>query len=147
MSSVPSKSMSMTNAAADLCAGGTVPVGMESDIAESVRLARRVAQSLGYSATDVSYIATAAAELASNLYVHAEGGVFQVRTLDDPPGLELATLDKGPGIPDVALAMREGYSTAGGLGCGLPGVKRLMDTLEIDTAAGRGTRVSARKWR
>lgn len=131
----------------DSCAGGRVPVGTESDIAEAVRLARRVAQSLGYNTTDASYIATAAAELASNLFVHAKDGVFEARRLDQPPGIELVTVDKGPGIQDVALALREGYSTAGGLGCGLPGVQRLMDSLEIDTAPGRGTRVRARKWR
>jgi serine/threonine-protein kinase RsbT len=128
-------------------AGGVVQVVLESDIAAAMRLARRVARKLGFSETQTGYVATAASELAANLFVHGGGGVFAVGILDSAKGLELSTQDNGPGIADIKAALKEGYSTTGGLGCGLPGVQRLMDSLDIDSAPGRGTRVRACKWR
>lgn len=91
-------------------------------------------------------MATVASELAANLYIHAGGGVFEMINLTEPDGLEVMTVDDGPGIPDVEQALEEGFSTAGGLGCGLPGVKRLMDELLIAPRPGGGTIVKARKW-
>ena len=67
-------------------------------------------------------MATVASELAANLFIHAGGGVFEISNLTEPSGLELMTVDDGPGIADVELALDEGFSTAGSLGCGLPGV-------------------------
>jgi serine/threonine-protein kinase RsbT len=127
---------------------GTLAIAVvgESDIAEAARQARTMALVVGFAKVPAHYIATAASELAANLWIHAGGGVLEVRSLAARPGLELVATDRGPGIADVALAMREGYSTAGGLGCGLSGVQRLMDELEIDTQPGRGTVVQARKW-
>ncbi len=119
----------------------------EPDIAEAVRCARHVAQALGFSTVNAYYVATAASELASNVFIHAGGGVFTVRTLANEAGVELVTHDQGPGIADLEQAMQEGFSTAGGLGCGLSGVKRLMDELEIDSRVGQGTQVRTRKWR
>ncbi len=72
---------------------------------------------------------------------------WQVLTGYGKIGLELSFIDHGPGIPDVALAMQEGYSTSGGLGMGLPGSKRLMDELNIQSEPGKGTVVVVRKWR
>ena len=115
----------------------------EADIADAVRHARQAALAIGFNSVEGSYIATAAAELASNLLIHAGGGVFVVEQRED--GIELLASDCGPGIPDIAMAMREGYSTAGGLGSGLPGIGRLMDGLEIESEPGTGTRVRA--WR
>lgn len=122
----------------------------EPDIAEAVRRARRMAQTLGLDKVQVHYVATAAAELAANLWFHGGGGRFEAHLHEDAQtrqrSLELATIDRGPGIADVGLALKEGYSTTGGLGCGLSGVQRLMDELKIETQPGQGTVVRARKW-
>jgi serine/threonine-protein kinase RsbT len=123
-----------------------IQVTGESDIAEAARQARQKALEIGFSTVQSYYIATAASELAANLFIHAGGGVLEVSRLKDRSGLELVTTDQGPGIADVDKAMQEGYSTAGGLGCGLPGVKRLMDELQIENKIGMGTVVKARKW-
>ncbi len=123
-----------------------VIVFCEADIAEAVRQTRRRAQTLGFSLITANYIATAASELANNLFFHGGGGTFRVKSLERRPGVELETIDTGPGIADIDQAMQEGFSTAGGLGCGLPGVKRLMDELVIDSQVGVGTQVRARKW-
>lgn len=122
----------------------------ESDIAEATRLSRMGAFALGFANVQSHYIATAASELATNLLIHAGGGVFEMMELTpdvaDCPGLEMVASDRGPGIADIGLALQEGYSTASGLGCGLSGVQRLMDELEIDSRVGVGTVVRARKW-
>ncbi|HEX4856772.1 MAG TPA: anti-sigma regulatory factor [Limnobacter sp.] len=125
---------------------GALKVLVESDIAAAIRLARHAAEQIGFSKTDVGYISTAAAELASNLFIHAQDGEFEVHTNSMPAGICLQTRDSGPGIADISLALKEGYSTAGGLGCGLPGVKRLMDTLQIDSSPDRPTFIRAEKW-
>ncbi len=122
-------------------------VAAESDIAVAARLARQVATSAGLDKVKVSYVATAASELAANLLFHGGGGAFEARLLADPPGLELLAIDSGPGIADLALVMLDGYSSKGSLGCGLPGVRRLMDEMDIDSQPNRGTTVRARKWR
>jgi len=123
-----------------------VHVNGETDIAEAVRQARRMAVELGFATVQTYYIATAASELAANLFIHAGGGVFEVSSLTWRAGLELVASDHGPGIPDTVKVLQEGYSTAGGLGCGLPGVQRLMDELDIHSELGQGTLVKARKW-
>lgn len=123
-----------------------INISGESDIAEAARQARQIAKNLGFTTTSSHYVATVASELAANLFIHAGGGVFEIENLVEPTGLELATVDDGPGIADVEQALEEGYSTAGGLGCGLPGVKRLMDELQITPRPGGGTIVKARKW-
>lgn len=129
-----------------------VQVTTEPDIQTASRAARKLAETLGFSRTAAYHIATAASELAANLLLHGGGGVLQARALagprdDAPLGLELLARDQGPGIADLTLALTEGYSTSNGLGCGLPGVKRLMDDFAIDSAPGRGTCVTAIKWR
>ncbi|MFD2111369.1 anti-sigma regulatory factor [Thiorhodococcus fuscus] len=123
----------------------------ESDIAAACREVRWLAERMGFARNPAYYLATAASELATNLLIHAGGGWLRAtsvagRHLDEPPGIELVAEDTGPGIADLALALTEGYSTAGGLGCGLPGVERLMDAFEIDSRPGHGTRVRAIKW-
>ncbi|WP_370261826.1 ATP-binding protein [Limnobacter sp.] len=122
-------------------------VHLESDIAAAIRIARHAAEQLGFNRTEVGYISTAAAELASNLFVHAKNGEFGVYCSEFPPGITLQTRDDGPGIANVELALSEGFSTAGGLGCGLPGVKRLMDNLEIQPRPEGGTVITAQKWK
>jgi len=93
-------------------------------------------------------IATATSELARNLLQHAGGGVIRLRVLQERgrQGIEIEARDEGPGIPDVERAMSDSFSTAGTLGLGLPGVKRLMDELEVESVVGVGTCVTARKF-
>lgn len=122
-------------------------IGAEPDIADAMRCTRYLAGSIGLGLIQVSYMATVATELASNLFIHAGGGVFEAHVLEGGRGLEMVATDRGPGIENIELAMRDGYSTAGGLGCGLPGVKRLTDELQIESQPGQGTRVCARKWK
>jgi serine/threonine-protein kinase RsbT len=125
----------------------SVHVGSEFDVALLVGTVGHFCRSHGLPPLLAAHVATAASELANNLWMHADGGGHvSLALLCAPAGIELVAEDQGPGIVDLGLALSEGYSTAGSLGCGLPGVQRLMDEFSIDSAAGRGTRVVARKW-
>lgn len=117
----------------------------ESDVPAATRLVRQFAEGQGFDPVNVCYLATVASELASNLWIHAGGGVLSVVVDPAFSGIQISTSDTGPGIENIELAMQDGYSTAGGLGCGLPGVKRLMDAVEIDSHIGTGTVVRAWK--
>lgn len=125
----------------------------ESDVMTACRQVRLLAEESGFSRAGAYQVATAASELAANVLIHAGGGLLQAGLLTtrgiegQTAGIELIAVDEGPGIHDLALALTDGYSTGGGLGCGLPGVKRLMDALSIDSQRGVGTRVRAVKWR
>ncbi|NLJ59953.1 MAG: anti-sigma regulatory factor [Firmicutes bacterium] len=121
----------------------------ELDIIAARRRAKEVAEELGFSTVDQVRIATAISELARNIVLYAKEGSIVVRALreGDRQGLEILVADNGPGIPNVELAMTDGYSTSGGLGAGLPGARRLMDTFRVDTQLGQGTKIVARKWK
>jgi len=127
-----------------------VAVESEVDVSRARRAAIAMAESLGFGRAAAYRLATAVSELATNLVFHADrGGVIRLTPLDAAGrvGLELAACDDGPGIADLDHAMRDGVSTAGGLGSGLPGTRRLMDEFEIASTVGEGTRVVARLWR
>ncbi len=127
----------------------TLQVTRESDVAHVISSARRFCGARGMTPMLAAHVATAASELANNLWMHStRGGSISLALRESARGrgVELESLDAGPGIADLDLALREGYSTGGGLGCGLPGVQRLMDEFHIESAAGTGTRVLARKW-
>jgi serine/threonine-protein kinase RsbT len=114
------------------------------------REARRLATTLGFNRGDVEAVALAATELAMNLYRYAPGGEIVLRPVQQAGdarrrGLEIESLDAGPGIADADLALQDGYTTAGGLGAGLPSVRRLMDDFELTTGPS-GTRIVVRKW-
>jgi len=136
---------------------GELTIKTESDIVAARRTIREAAVQLGFTLTDVTRIVTAASELARNVFKYAGEGVMRWRALDitpdvpgparRAPGLELQFVDKGPGIADIHLAMQEGYSSSKGLGLGLPGVKRLMDEMDIQSTLGQGTTVTLKKWR
>jgi serine/threonine-protein kinase RsbT len=129
--------------------GVTVRVDSELDVRDVISAANRFCVRHDFSPLFAAHVATAASELANNLWMHALlGGRICLGKLDDGhrAGVELLSEDDGPGIADIELAMREGYSTGGGLGCGLPGVQRLMDEFSIDSGIGRGTLVRAVKW-
>jgi len=126
-----------------------VKVTEEHHIVQALRTAREMACSLGMSQAAVYCIATAVSELANNLIFHAaEGGKITVSVVRENGrvGVEIVAEDNGPGIVDVKAALQDGFTTRGGLGGGLPGVKRLMDDFEIVSEIGRGTKVWARKW-
>jgi serine/threonine-protein kinase RsbT len=114
--------------------------------------AREVAGGLGFGAVDQSRIVTAVSELSRNVLRYAEGGrgevlIREIASVAGARGIEITVSDSGPGIVDLELAMHAGYTSGRGLGMGLPGAKRLMDEMEIDSALGRGTVVTVRKWR
>jgi serine/threonine-protein kinase RsbT len=104
---------------------------------------------LGFSLVDQTKMVTAASELARNTVVYGGGGVLQWEMLLEgaKKGLRLAFKDEGPGIPDVALAMTDGWTSGSGLGMGLSGAKRLVNEFEIDTKPGKGTRVTITRWK
>ena len=120
----------------------------EGDIVRARKVVRNAATALGFGITDVTRIVTAASELSRNIYQYAKYGIMRWHTLkvEDRVGLELVFEDHGPGIADVAQAMERGFSTGRGLGLGLPGAKRMMDELSIQSEVGKGTNVHIRKW-
>ncbi len=121
----------------------------ESDVPHVTTGAQTFCTQNGFASIVAAHVATATSELANNLWMHARrGGRISLRCCQDGArrGVEVVAEDDGPGIADLALALSEGWSSAGGMGCGLPGVQRLMDSFEIDSAPGRGTTVRVRKW-
>ena len=126
-----------------------VPIRIESDIVHARLAVREAAKALGFGPTDTTRIVTAASELARNILKYAGSGLVRVRALDtaEHTGIEIEFEDQGPGIADLDQAMTEGFSTSGGFGMGLPGAKRLMDELNIQSELGVGTRISLKKWR
>jgi serine/threonine-protein kinase RsbT len=113
------------------------------------KVVREAAVAVGFTLVEQTKVVTAASELARNTLVHGGGGELQLEVVNSqgPRGVKLVFEDKGPGIPDVALALKEGYSTGTGLGLGLSGAKKLMSEFSIDSELGRGTRVTAARWK
>jgi serine/threonine-protein kinase RsbT len=133
----------------NVLAEGEVIIENEGDIVVARRAVREAATQAGFGATDVTRIVTAASELARNIFHYAGKGSMHWRGISDNDrvGLELQFIDGGPGIDDVTLALQEGYSTGQGLGMGLPGAKRLMDEMDIQSSPGKGTSITVKKWR
>jgi serine/threonine-protein kinase RsbT len=127
----------------------TRPVRSSEDVVVVRQMVRALAVRLGFSLVDQTKIVTAASELARNTVDYGGGGTVHVQPLAHGRriGLRLTFEDKGPGIEDVALVMRDGYSTSGGLGLGLGGARRLSNEFEIESRPGEGTRVSITRWR
>lgn len=127
---------------------GELHITSESDIVAARRQIRELTRAMGFGITDVTRVVTAGSELTRNMYQYAASGMVRWRRLEagGRVGLELVFEDRGPGIPDVEEVMQEGYTSGGGLGMGLPGSKRLMDEMEIESERGKGTRVVVRKW-
>ena len=128
---------------------GEMVIANENDIVMARKAVRDVTTAMGFGVTDVTRIVTAASELTRNIYLYAGNGVMRWRVLDEDEyhhGVELTFEDHGPGIENLEQAMVPGYTSGKGLGMGLPGSKRLMDEMEVDTALGRGTVVKIRKW-
>jgi len=126
----------------------TVPVASEPDIVAIRRRVREVATGLGFSLVDQTKVVTAASELARNTLIHGGGGSMELVVLNGPrTGLRLTFADQGPGIPDIQLALRDGFTTGQGLGLGLGGAKRLVNEFEISSRVGEGTKVSVVRWK
>jgi serine/threonine-protein kinase RsbT len=128
-----------------------IAVAGEADIIAARQRAREISRALGFGTVDQSRITTAVSELARNVvrYATASRGEVRIRELMTPirgVGMEIVVRDEGPGIESVESAMREGFTSGQGLGMGLPGTRRLMDEMEVDSAPGRGTTVTIRKW-
>ncbi len=125
-----------------------VTVGSDGDLLSARQQARSLALQMGFPLTDVVGIVTALSEMARNMLIYAGRGELVIRPLEDGErrGIAVVARDEGPGIPDVEKAMLDGYSTSGGLGMGLPGIRRLMDTFQIQSALRTGTTVTAEKW-
>lgn len=124
-------------------------VDNEADALAARDRSRDLALSVGLSTTDSVSVAAAVSELVRNLIVYATRGEVMLRAIENERtrGVEIVVIDEGPGIADVELALQERFSTSGGLGLGLPGVRRLMDGLQITSGVGKGTAVAIRKWR
>lgn len=120
----------------------------EWDIVAARQLGRNVAKELGFGTVDQARITTAISELARNIYLYAGQGQICIEKLYESgkAGLKVVAIDNGPGIKDIRQVMEDGYSTSGGLGAGLPGVKRLMDGFGINSTPGSGTEITATKW-
>ena len=127
---------------------GEFRITSENEIVTARKVVRDAATALGFGITDVTRIVTAASELTRNIYHYAKSGVVRWRELNHGTdvGLELTFEDQGPGIPDIEKAMEAGFSTGKGMGLGLPGSKRLMDEMTIESTVGKGTTVVVRKW-
>ena len=120
----------------------------EWDIVTARQLGRDEAKKVGFGTVDQARITTAISELARNIYLFAKAGEIRIESVieENRAGLIITAIDKGPGIEDIRKVMEEGFTTSGGLGSGLPGVKRLMDNMEIQSALGKGTTVRIEKW-
>jgi serine/threonine-protein kinase RsbT len=122
-----------------------IPIAAPVDVDRARREVRALARAGGFGRVDVERLALAVSELATNLLRYARDGDIILTTLDDATGggIQVASRDRGPGIPDIARALEDGFTTGGGLGSGLPAVRRLLDDFEI-TSGPHGTRVTAR---
>lgn len=131
-----------------LRSSGTHPIHIEQDVVLARQLARKLATECGMRLIDLTKLVTAVSELARNTMVYGGGGDMDWQILDDNSrvGLRLTFRDEGPGIPDIKLAMTDGWTSGSGLGLGLTGAKRLVDEFELDTAPGQGTRITITRW-
>lgn len=124
-------------------------INSDQDIVTARQKGRALAIELGFSSGDATLVATSISELARNIVSYARKGEIQLKTVQGSgrQGILIIASDDGPGIPDIRQAMRDGFSTSGSLGLGLPGVRRLMDEFEIASEPGQGTIVKVKKWK
>ena len=134
---------------ATLHSSGELPLKTERDIVLGRQTVRRLSQEQGFSLVDQTKIVTAASELARNALIYGGGGVLIWEVLLDgiKRGLRLTFKDEGPGIPNVELALTDGWTSGHGLGLGLSGARRLVNEFELDSAVGQGTRVTVTRWK
>jgi serine/threonine-protein kinase RsbT len=126
-----------------------LPLRTEHDIVQARQHVRKLAQDAGFGLVDQTKLVTAASELARNALIYGGGGTvrWEVLTEGIRRGVRLHFIDEGPGIADVQQALTDGWTSGSGLGLGLSGAKRLVNEFEIETAPGRGTRVTVTRWK
>lgn len=126
-----------------------VPIRSEYDIVTARHRVRELCIALHFSSAEQTLVATCVSELARNIVEYAGSGemIMGLTRNKDEKGIVIIAEDEGPGIPDIALAMKDGYSTSKGLGLGLPGCKRIMDEFAIVSKIGKGTTVTLKKWK
>jgi serine/threonine-protein kinase RsbT len=126
-----------------------VAINSDQDIVVARQKGRAMAIELGFSSGDATFIATAISELARNIVSYAHKGQITLKGVQGSSrvGILVIASDEGPGILDIRQALRDGFSTSGSLGLGLPGVRRLMDEFEITSQPNLGTTVAVKKWR
>jgi serine/threonine-protein kinase RsbT len=127
----------------------TIPIQNSSDVVVVRQRVRALTIEMKFSLVEQTKIVTAASELGRNTLEHGGGGSLELGIIVNGArrGLRMYFSDQGPGIPDVAAALRDGYTTGGGMGLGLGGSKRLMNEFEIDTKPGSGTRITVIRWK
>ncbi|MFC7063689.1 anti-sigma regulatory factor [Halobacillus seohaensis] len=125
-----------------------VNIKKEWDIVGARQLGRDIARKIGFGTVDQARIATAISELARNIYLYAGAGKVCFEAIEDMnyKGIRIMAVDDGPGIKELNQVMEDGFSTSGGLGAGLPGVRRLMDEFDIQSDEGKGTDIKVVKW-
>jgi serine/threonine-protein kinase RsbT len=130
-------------------ASSEVQIRASEDVVRVRQAVREIAIRLGFSLIEQTKLVTAASELARNTLEHGGGGAVLIEVVISGirKGVRLTFQDQGPGIPDIALALKDGYTSGGGLGLGLGGAKRLMSDLEIETQVGKGTTVRTTRWK
>jgi serine/threonine-protein kinase RsbT len=127
-----------------------VRIRSDQDIVTARQKGRSLAAALNFTSSEATLIAAAISELARNIVTYAKHGEIRLKILDGSPdrrGIQVIAHDEGPGIADLDLALRDGFSTSGGLRVGLPGVKRLADEFHIESERDRGTTVTITKWK
>ena len=127
----------------------TVPLRSQQDVVMARQLVRKLTQDLKFGLVDQTKFVTAASELARNAVIHGGGGemCWAIVEVGGRTGLKLSFQDSGKGIPNVELAMMDGWTSGGGLGMGLSGAKRLVNEFEIQSEPGKGTRVAITRWK
>jgi serine/threonine-protein kinase RsbT len=126
-----------------------LPIRASEDVVAVRQQVRKAAQDIGLSLVDQTKVVTAASEIARNTLIHGGGGwgTVEVIEVNARRGLRAIFEDQGPGIPDIARALQDGFTTAGGLGLGLGGAKRLSNEFEIDSRPGQGTKITLVRWK
>ena len=125
-----------------------VPIERETDIVTARQEGRALASAIGFSTTDQTIIALAISEVARNIVSYAQRGDVTLSRVElgERRGIMIIARDEGPGIADIAMAMRDGYSSTRSLGVGLPGTKRVMDEFDLTSTVGEGTTITMKKW-
>ena len=127
----------------------TVPIASSSDVVVARQKVRQWAIEMKFTLVDQTKLVTAASELARNALEHGKGGQMVIEQVENSikNGLKLVFEDRGPGISDVNAALRDGFTTGGGMGLGLGGSKRLVNDFQIESEPGKGTRVTVVRWK
>ena len=125
-----------------------IPIDRDADVVTARQRGRDLAAQVGFAGSDLTVIATAISEVSRNIVTYAKRGeiILDVAEERDRRGIVVVARDQGPGIADVDRALRDGFSTAGSLGLGLPGARCLMDDFGIESSVGSGTVVTMKKW-